>query len=999
LSKKPPPTFQSITQTLLQYWADRGCVIWQPYHTEVGAGTMNPATFLRVLGPEPWRVAYVEPSIRPTDGRFGDNPNRWQHFYQMQVILKPDPGNPQELYLESLSALGIDPKARDIRFVEDNWEAPALGAWGLGWEVWLDGQEITQFTYFQQAGGKPLDVVSVEITYGLERIALALQGVDTFLDIAWSQDRTYGDLSLQAEIEHCEYNFGRADIERLRDIYENYEAEARAALDAGLLVPAYDYVLKSSHIFNILDSRGAIGVAERAALFGRMRNLARGVAEKYLLQREELGHPWLAPAKSAQPEPAPDVVDVPPPARAAPFMLEIGTEELPHMDVDAAIDQLTKSFSSMLTESGLAHGAIMVEGTPRRLLIFVEDLEAQQSESKIVAKGPPAERAFDSQGKPTKAALGFARSKGIAVDALQVKELDGGSYVVAEVIERGKTADEVLCEHIPQLLGKLRFEKSMRWDESGVSFSRPVRWLLALHGKHVVPIEFAGLKAAARTFPPRFMGSDPIEVKSAKAYFGTLEDLGIVLEVAKRRALIWDQVTKLAKEAGGEIAEDHALLAEISHLVEVPGPLTGQFDESYLKLPKQVLISVMKKHQRYFPVENNGKLLPYFIAVNNGQLRDMPAIVRGNEHVIGARFSDAEYFFRRDLEHALEEYIPRLSTLTFQTDLGSMLDKVERVEHVVAELADDLGLEAGERKTALRAAALCKADLATHMVVEMTALQGEMGREYALRAGESTEVSEAILEHYLPRFAGDRLPSGRAGMVIGIADRLDTLMGLFAIGLSPTGARDPFALRRAAIGLVQILLGHNLRFDLSRWLELAQKGLPKPGDSKAQAQCLEFIVTRLRSLLLAQGHRYDIVDAVLSAQGTNPAGSASGVMELERWIEREDWPTILQAFARCARILRGQDGPFKLDPSQFVENEERQLHDELTKAEALERSPGSVDDFLSAFEPMIPAITAFFDQVLVMSDEAASRANRLAMMQRIVALADSAADLAHVEGF
>ncbi len=288
---KEPPTFQSITQTLLQFWADRGCVIWQPYHTEVGAGTMNPATFLRVLGPEPWNVAYVEPSIRPADGRFGDNPNRWQHFYQLQVILKPDPGDPQQQYIESLKALGIDPQVRDIRFVEDNWEAPALGAWGLGWEVWLDGQEITQFTYFQQAGGRPVDVVSVEITYGLERIALALQGVETFLDIAWNEFLTYGDLSLQAEIEHCSYNFGHADIERLREIYENYEQEARAALAAGLVVPAHDYVLKSSHVFNILDARGAIGVAERAALFGRMRELARGVADAYLAQREELGHP------------------------------------------------------------------------------------------------------------------------------------------------------------------------------------------------------------------------------------------------------------------------------------------------------------------------------------------------------------------------------------------------------------------------------------------------------------------------------------------------------------------------------------------------------------------------------------------------------------------------------------------------------------------------------------------------------------------------------------
>jgi glycyl-tRNA synthetase len=999
LSKKTPPTFQAITQTLLQFWADRGCVIWQPYHTEVGAGTMNPATYLRVLGPEPWHVAYVEPSIRPADGRFGDNPNRWQHFYQLQVILKPDPGDPQEQYLESLKAVGIDPKERDIRFVEDNWEAPALGAWGLGWEVWLDGQEITQFTYFQQAGGKPLDVVSVEITYGLERIALALQGVDTFLDIAWNQHLTYGDVSLQSEIEHCEYNFNYADVERLREIYENYEGEAKAALEAGLVVPAYDYVLKSSHLFNILDSRGAIGVAERAALFGRMRQLARSVAENYLVQREELGYPWLKRADSSQPKPAAEIKDSPPPKGAAPLLIELGTEEMPPSDVDSAVDQLKASIAAALKDGNLGHGAISVEGTPRRLVIFVEDLEPRQPMRTTVIKGPPADRAFDSKGNPTQAAKGFAQGKGIGVEALKVQEIDGGRYVVAEITEEGRAADEVLCDRIPELLGKLRFERSMRWDESGVSFSRPLRWIFALHGTHVVPIEYAGLNAASQTYPPRYMGSDPIRVKDVKTYFRKLSDLGIVHEIDKRRSLIWDQVTELAKEVGGEIAEDADLLAEVSHLVEVPASFRGQFDESYLKLPKQVLISVMKKHQRYFPVERKGKLLPYFITVNNGQLSDMPSIVKGNEHVIHARFADAEYFIRRDMERTLEEFVPRLATLTFQTKLGSMLDKTERVTRLVKELADFLGLKGDERKAALRAAALCKADLASHMVVEMTALQGEMGREYALRGGEKKQVAEAIFEHYLPRFAGDRLPSSRAGLVVGIADRLDTLMGLFAVGLSPTGTRDPFALRRAAIGLVQLLIGQDLHFDLRQWLALAGKVLPMKVDGKAQAECLGFIVARLRSHLLAQGYRYDVVDAILTAQGHDPVGSVQGVKALEKWIKKRNWPTTLQAYARCARILRGQEGSFELNADKLVESEERKLHEELKKAEASERAAGSVDAFLEAFVPLIPAITAFFDEVLVMSDDKTLRANRLALMQRIVALADQTADLSHLEGF
>ncbi|NDJ62301.1 MAG: glycine--tRNA ligase subunit alpha [Chloroflexi bacterium] len=288
-------TFQQIIIKLQEFWAAQGCVIWQPYNIQLGAGTGNPATLLRVLGPEPWRVAYVEPSIRPDDGRYGENPNRMQMFYQYQVILKPDPGNPQELYLQSLEALGISQREHDIRFVEDNWESPALGAWGLGWEVWLDGQEITQFTYFQQAGGLELDPVSVEITYGLERIALPLQNRDAVWDIDWlggdGTALTYGDIYLRSEIEHCTYYFEVADVDGLKATFDVYESESARALEAGLLIPSYDYVLKCSHLFNVLDTRGAIGVTERASYFRRMRDMTRRVARRYAEQREVMEHP------------------------------------------------------------------------------------------------------------------------------------------------------------------------------------------------------------------------------------------------------------------------------------------------------------------------------------------------------------------------------------------------------------------------------------------------------------------------------------------------------------------------------------------------------------------------------------------------------------------------------------------------------------------------------------------------------------------------------------
>ena len=331
-------TFQQVILKLHEFWAAQGCLIWEPYNVQVGAGTGNPATTLRVLGPEPWRVAYVEPSVRPDDGRFGENPNRMQKYYQYQVILKPDPGNPQELYLASLEALGIKAREHDIRFVEDNWESPALGAWGLGWEVWLDGQEITQFTYFQQAGGQQLDPVSVEITYGVERIVLALQGKESAWDIDWLPGVSYGDVMFNEEVEHCRYYFDLADVDALRSTYDTYEREYARALEGDALIAAYDYVLKCSHLFNVLDTRGAIGVTERATYFRRMREMTRTIATQYLAQREAQGYPLMKMAdKPGQDAPRQTPVAIPSaPSEAADVLIEIGVEEMPADDVTAA---------------------------------------------------------------------------------------------------------------------------------------------------------------------------------------------------------------------------------------------------------------------------------------------------------------------------------------------------------------------------------------------------------------------------------------------------------------------------------------------------------------------------------------------------------------------------------------------------------------------------------------------------------------------------------------
>jgi len=428
-----PLTFQQVILRLQQFWAERGCLIWQPYSEKVGAGTMNPATVLRVLGPEPWNVAYVEPSYRPDDGRYGDNPNRMQMHTQFQVILKPDPGNPQELYLESLYALGVRREEHDIRFVEDNWESPALGAWGLGWEVWLDGLEITQFTYFQQAGGFPLDPASVEITYGLERIVMFLQAAHaggharSVWEIDWDGSRTYGDVLLQPEIEHCRYDFELADVERLAQMYDLYEAEARSCLDAGLITPAHDYVLRCSHTFNLLDARGAIGVTERATYFRRMRDLSRQVAEAYAAQRERMGYPWLKEVSGSRLQVSGSAANLKlETLKPETLLLEIGTEELPAGDLDSALAQLRELAPARLEETRLDYDDLRVLGTPRRLILLVEGLAPRQRPVEELVKGPPVRVAFDEKGQPTRAAEGFARKQGVRVDALEIQEIGGG---------------------------------------------------------------------------------------------------------------------------------------------------------------------------------------------------------------------------------------------------------------------------------------------------------------------------------------------------------------------------------------------------------------------------------------------------------------------------------------------------------------------------------------------------------------------------------------------
>ncbi|MBW4720689.1 glycine--tRNA ligase [Saccharothrix obliqua] len=952
---------QDALLSLTRYWTERGCLVVQPYNTEVGAGTLNPATVLRVLGPEPWRVAYVEPSVRPDDARYGENPNRLQTHTQFQVILKPDPGDPQELYLGSLEALGIDVRAHDVRFVEDNWASPALGAWGLGWEVWLDGLEITQFTYFQQAGGMALDPVSVEITYGIERIMMALQGVSHFKDIAYAPGISYGEAFGQAEYEMSRYYLDDADVEANKRLFEEYADEARRMLDARLPVPAHNFVLKCSHTFNVLDARGAISTTERARAFARMRGLAREVAALWAARREELEHPLgVVP-------PLPAAVAGEPAGRTErpeTLLFEIGTEELPPAEVTRTVEAVRAAVAQKLAATRLGHGEVVAHGTPRRVVVLVPDVEPREPDAEKTVRGPRVSAAFSPDGQPTKAAQGFARGQGVDVADLSRVTENGVEHVAAVRTEVGGDAVRVLGPLLASVVAELRAEKNMKWNDPKLSFTRPIRWLLARLGEVPVPVAVSALASGTTTRVHRTAAEPVVEVPRADGYVEFLAERGIVVSAERRRATIVARAEELAAGVGG-VVDFGDLLDEVTNLVEQPTPILGSFDAGYLELPPQILTTVMRKHQRYLPVRGaGGELLPHFVAVANGAV-DESVVRAGNEAVLRARYEDAAFFWRADLRTPPADMKAGLEKLTFADKLGSMGDRARRIAALSVALADVVG---GADDVLRRAGELAKFDLGSQMVVELSSLAGVMAREYALRAGEPEAVARALYEMELPRSAGDALPTTRAGALLSLADRFDLLAGLFGIGANPTGSSDPFGLRRAALGVVSVLRAFpELRgITVSRGLELA-------GGAGDVAR--EFVVRRYEQQLLDAGHDHRFVQAVLVLADA-PAVADETLAELGGLASDEAFGELVAALQRVRRIVPA-GVVAEYDAGALVEPAELALHEVVR---GLPRGVTGLGEFVRGVDGLAGAVNRFFDEVLVMAEDPALRAARLGML-------------------
>lgn len=683
------------------------------------------------------------------------------------------------------------------------------------------------------------------------------------------------------------------------------------------------------------------------------------------------------------------------------LLFEIGTEEIPSVYMADALRDLGEVADRLLREIRLSFKGIRTLGTPRRLTLYVRSLADKQADEVREVVGPPKAAAYDAGGKPTPAALGFARAQGIPVEQLKIRSTPRGEYVVATKRVKGAKTTAILPALLPRIITSLTFPKSMRWGDSTIRFVRPIRWLLALYGERAVGFEIDGIRSGAKTYGHRFLAPKPIPVRTFQDYLKKLEKGFVIVDQDRRREQVKKLVTEAARKVGGQPLLDPDLVEQVTHLVEYPTLVRGSFPKEYLNLPRELIITPMRKHQRYFPVaDKKGKLLPYFVAVSNMKTRNMDVICQGNERVLRARLADADFYFKEDQKKLpLENLVPRLDHILFQERLGSLGDKTRRIAELVGFMARavDPALEADAR----RAATLCKADLACGMIREFTELQGVMGRYYAEMSSEKAEVAVAIEEHYLPRYAGDALPKTKAGALVGVADRMDSIAGCFGVGMIPTGSEDPYALRRAALGLILILSEQGLSVSLTtlaeKALELLQDRISRP-PKKAATDILGFLRVRCEAIMTDRGIPADVAAAVLEAGFDDVPRAFQRAQALAKAKRDPGFASLAIAFKRVVNILPpGFAG--RVDESRLQMDAEKDLHREV-KALYAEVSrltdSGAYDEALKRIATLRPTVDRFFDDVMVMVEDAALRETRLGLLAETAGLFGRIADFRQI---
>jgi glycyl-tRNA synthetase beta chain len=685
---------------------------------------------------------------------------------------------------------------------------------------------------------------------------------------------------------------------------------------------------------------------------------------------------------------------------ASDFFLEIGTEEIPASYIQPALDAMATMINKFLSARRIDHGTIRTMATPRRLVWVIKDVAEKQEAQTVEITGPPKDVAFDEAGNPTQAAVGFAKSQGVRPEELQVKQTSKGEYVIVSRHEAGASTAELLSGVLADLIGNIPFPKSMRWGDLKVTFARPIHWIVALLGQEVVPFTYGNVTSGSTSYGHRFMSPGPFEVTDINGYVDALRERFVIVDIEERRERIQQIVAACAKEKDGHIREDEDLLAEVVQLAEYPTAVCGRIDQHYLELPQEVLITAMRAHQRYFAVLNDaGKLMPYFVTVNNTLTRDPQVVALGNERVLRARLEDARFYYVEDQKVSLDDRVEELKEVVFHSKLGTSYEKLERFKALAEYMADQLAPD--DKATVSRAAYLCKADLVTGTVGEFPELQGIMGRAYAKLAKENEAVAEAIYEHYLPTHAGGQLPTGMAGSLVSMADKLDTVVGCFGVGQIPTGTADPFALRRQALGIIRIILEKDLSISLSDLISRAIDGLDgkltEPVKQTHQA-VLEFFKRRLQHFLIGQGRPQNVVDAVLAHHLDPLVETVAKMRTLETFKEREGFEPLLGTVKRVVNILK-EPVDMSVDPQRFVNQAEKDLYENLIACEQDLEKPLASRDYdavLNRLSQLKAPIDGFFDEVLVLDQDLALRQNRLALLTRIANLFQQMADFSRI---
>ena len=680
------------------------------------------------------------------------------------------------------------------------------------------------------------------------------------------------------------------------------------------------------------------------------------------------------------------------------LLFEIGTEEIPARFIAKTKADMKGYLEKTLKELHIEYKSIELKCTPRRFVVVIDELTENQATVEEELKGPAKKIAFDENNNPSKALLGFLKGKDISPEEVYFKTVGKDEYAHIKLTKEGQAVKGLLKDIFEGMIKSTTFPKSMRWGGKNIRFVRPIRYFVCLMDEEVIDFEIEGIKTGNITKGHRFLGSSEIVINTPDEYEAKLKENFVILDDEQRKALILEQCKAVADSLGGTLMMDEDLLEEVNYIVEYPTAFYGEFDESYLSLPKEAIITPMKEHQRYFPVlDADGKLLNKFITVRNGDSYAIDNVKRGNEKVLDARLSDALFFYHEDTKKPLEAYVERLDTIVFQQKLGTILDKTKRIQNLSEKIAKALALTLPNLD---RAAYLSKADLTTAMVFEFTELQGIMGRYYANLSNEPSEVAEAIYEHYLPRFAGDELPSTNEGIILALSDRLDSVAGFFAIGIQPTGSQDPYALRRQALGILNIMMEKKLDVRLFDLLDLALENFDFEDMDKqsVKSDLMSFFELRLKNLFTDMGIRYDVVDAIINIEDSNPFDLLIRAKDLDAWVKNNSVTEALQTFSRISNISKEAIAG-KVDEALFAHDSEAKLNTAYNSIKAEVEAMLARREYVKALELLISikdSVDAFFDSVMIMDENMDIRSNRLAMLSNIRTTMESVADLSKI---